>query len=77
MLNLNTPKSSREMILEIPDCPRLIGGDCSGDGALATLNEWEDTGMGLVALGEKLDLRAMDEGTTRYADVQLLRKGLK
>ena len=62
-LKLGTSESPRNVILNFPECDRLIGGGCSTDAALATMTD--------VLTGDKLDLRAMGEGETRFADVQI------
>ncbi len=63
-----TGRSSREITLEIPDCPRLIGGDCSTPATLISGTEWMDTGFGFEPLSNTLNLDSLEIGETLYVD---------
>lgn len=71
--NIWTDKTSREAVLQFPDCGNFIAdATCSTVVAFGTLNEWVDNGLGgLESTGEKLDLRAMDyPNGLAYVDFQ-------
>lgn len=68
---LATAKTTREFILDYPDCGRLIDApDCSTDAVLSTRFEWTDEGVGPMSTGFVLDLRTIAEGETAWVDFQ-------
>lgn len=73
--NMDTGNSFRRVGVNFPNCSRLITPDADGNCltavVIATMNEQEQTGVGFISTGEKLNLLQMEVGSTRYADFRI------
>lgn len=69
---MNTSKGPRTVTLDFPDCGRLIADPgCRSDVLLDTDDEVQDTGVGLISTGEKIDLRRLAVGEAALAEFSI------